>query len=109
MFNKIPEHIVGFITTVLLLGGVFYSATTSYKTSVIVEDLLKKTEKNEKKLKIIANQIIIFKSRNGSLTEKDLKLFSNEVNNMLLNELDITNVANRWYEKQNNQLGSLER
>lgn len=73
MFNKIKDYLIEFLVIVLVLGGLLYSVTENYKTSLKVQDLEKIIKKNEEKINSIRSDIAVQKLNNGLLTNDDIK------------------------------------
>lgn len=73
MLKNIKNHFIEFLILVLILGGVLYSATESYKTSIKVNEAIKLIKKNKDKIKEINENLAIKKLKNGTLSEDDIK------------------------------------
>ncbi|MDM8566402.1 hypothetical protein QUF74_12235 [Candidatus Halobeggiatoa sp. HSG11] len=100
MLSNVKEHFGEFVVVCIILSGVLYSATTSYTTSVKVEQIAKTVEDNDKRTKEIAKHIATLKLKNGTLTDEDIRA--------LMSSSEFQEFKLKMYamEKPKKQLGS---
>jgi len=73
MYEKIKENFVEFIIGSVLIAGLSYTVTTTYKTAIKIEKISKKLDDNEKTLKKIKITLATSKLNNKTLSVKDIE------------------------------------
>jgi hypothetical protein len=72
------EHFIEFIIVGILITGLSYTVTTTYKTSIQVEKISTKLEENKENLKKIKIILATSKLNNNTLNQDDIEnLISN--------------------------------
>jgi hypothetical protein len=69
VLDRIKAHFVDYALVALLFGGMLYAATTAYKTSIKVDEVLKVSEANENRIREISKFIASEQLKNGTLTK----------------------------------------
>jgi len=58
MYQQLKEHLFEFTTVTIVFGGIFYTATTTYKTSLEVQQLSEKLKEDKEEIKKIKIALI---------------------------------------------------